>query len=71
MSMELYDSCSKFRFPFKQILSFLCVCVCVCVMFFFLQNGHVGFMLSCYDAQLCYDSRTDTFQARYENIFVN
>ena len=22
-------------------------------------------MLSCYDAELCYDSRTDTFQARY------
>ncbi|XP_057484278.1 F-box protein At2g26850-like isoform X1 [Actinidia eriantha] len=30
-----------------------------------LQNGHVGFMLSCYDAELCYNSRTDTFQARY------
>lgn len=29
------------------------------------ENGHVGFMLSCYDAQLCYDSYTDTFQARY------
>ncbi|WOG82968.1 hypothetical protein DCAR_0102141 [Daucus carota subsp. sativus] len=29
------------------------------------ENGHVGFMLSCYDAELCYDSRTDTFQARY------
>ncbi|KAG2687382.1 hypothetical protein I3760_09G048600 [Carya illinoinensis] len=29
------------------------------------ENGHVGFMLSCYDAQLRYDSRTDTFQARY------
>ncbi|KAF7819133.1 F-box protein [Senna tora] len=29
------------------------------------ENGHAGFMLSCYDAQLCYDSRTDTFQARY------
>lgn len=22
-------------------------------------------MLSCYDAELCYDSRTDAFQARY------
>ncbi|XP_027350698.1 F-box protein At2g26850-like isoform X1 [Abrus precatorius] len=29
------------------------------------ENGHAGFMLSCYDAQLCYDSRTDTFLARY------
>ncbi|XP_060668976.1 F-box protein At2g32560 isoform X2 [Ziziphus jujuba] len=29
------------------------------------ENGHVGFMLSCYDALLSYDSQTDTFQARY------
>ncbi|XP_022995101.1 F-box protein At2g32560-like [Cucurbita maxima] len=29
------------------------------------ENGHVGFMLSCYDAKLCYDPHTDTFQARY------
>ncbi|EOY08845.1 F-box family protein isoform 2 [Theobroma cacao] len=29
------------------------------------ENGHAGFMLSCYDAKLCYDSKTDTFQARY------
>ncbi|KAB1222186.1 hypothetical protein CJ030_MR2G023449 [Morella rubra] len=29
------------------------------------ENGHVGFMLSCYDAQLSYDSPTDTFRARY------
>ncbi|KAG7010303.1 F-box protein [Cucurbita argyrosperma subsp. argyrosperma] len=29
------------------------------------ENGHVGFMLSCYDAELCYDPRSDTFQARY------
>ncbi|CAL5425481.1 unnamed protein product [Camellia sinensis] len=29
------------------------------------ENGHVGFMLSCYDAELCYDPHTDTFQARY------
>ncbi|KAK6138291.1 hypothetical protein DH2020_027982 [Rehmannia glutinosa] len=28
-------------------------------------NGHVGFMLSCYDAVLSYDRRTDTFLARY------
>lgn len=32
---------------------------------FLFQNGHAGFMLSCYDAQLCYDSRSDTFLARY------
>ncbi|KAL5811988.1 hypothetical protein ACOSQ3_026938 [Xanthoceras sorbifolium] len=29
------------------------------------ENGNIGFMLSCYDAQLNYDSRTDTFLARY------
>uniref|UniRef100_A0A1D1Z4F8 F-box protein At2g32560 n=1 Tax=Anthurium amnicola TaxID=1678845 RepID=A0A1D1Z4F8_9ARAE len=29
------------------------------------ENGHVGFMLSCYDAELSYDRRTDTFHARY------
>lgn len=29
------------------------------------ENGNVGFMLSCYDADLCYDSTTDTFKARY------
>ncbi|ONK78521.1 uncharacterized protein A4U43_C02F19650 [Asparagus officinalis] len=29
------------------------------------ENGHVGFMLSCYDAELSYDSHTDTFKARY------
>ncbi|KAL2320649.1 hypothetical protein Fmac_029618 [Flemingia macrophylla] len=29
------------------------------------ENGHAGFMLSCYDAQLCYDIRSDTFVARY------
>ncbi|KAG8371029.1 hypothetical protein BUALT_Bualt13G0044500 [Buddleja alternifolia] len=29
------------------------------------ENGHVGFMLSCYDAELSYDRKTDTFQARY------
>ncbi|TKY57124.1 F-box protein [Spatholobus suberectus] len=29
------------------------------------ENGHVGFMLSCYDAELSYDPHTDTFQARY------
>ncbi|XP_077243641.1 F-box protein At2g32560-like [Tasmannia lanceolata] len=29
------------------------------------ENGHVGFMLSCYDAELSYDWRKDTFLARY------
>ncbi|XP_073040561.1 F-box protein At2g32560-like [Primulina eburnea] len=29
------------------------------------ENGHVGFVLSCYDAELSYDQQTDTFQARY------
>lgn len=29
------------------------------------ENGHVGFMLSCYDAELSYDCGTDTFHARY------
>jgi len=29
------------------------------------ENGHVGFVLSCYDAELSYDRRSDTFQARY------
>lgn len=29
------------------------------------ENGHVGFLLSCYDAELCYDRQTDTFKARY------
>ncbi|KAJ0978974.1 hypothetical protein J5N97_014448 [Dioscorea zingiberensis] len=29
------------------------------------EHGHVGFMLSCYDAQVRYDCNTDTFEARY------
>lgn len=29
------------------------------------EHGHVGFMLSCYDAKLSYDKQTDTFHARY------
>uniref|UniRef100_A0A0A9G2Q6 F-box domain-containing protein n=1 Tax=Arundo donax TaxID=35708 RepID=A0A0A9G2Q6_ARUDO len=29
------------------------------------EDGHVGFVLSCYDAPLRYDRRTDTFTARY------
>ncbi|KAG6506610.1 hypothetical protein ZIOFF_031937 [Zingiber officinale] len=30
-----------------------------------LQHGHLGFMLSCYDAEVSYNGRTDTFLARY------
>ncbi|CAL0315836.1 unnamed protein product [Lupinus luteus] len=29
------------------------------------EDGHAGFMLSCYDAELSYDPHTDTFRARY------
>ncbi|CAA7028771.1 unnamed protein product [Microthlaspi erraticum] len=29
------------------------------------ENGHVGFMMSCYDAKVRYDCKSDTFQARY------
>ncbi|XP_010922076.1 F-box protein At2g32560 [Elaeis guineensis] len=29
------------------------------------ENGHVGFLLSCYDAELSYDRHADTFYARY------
>ncbi|XP_016484983.1 F-box protein At2g26850-like isoform X1 [Nicotiana tabacum] len=29
------------------------------------QNGHVGFTLSCYDAEVSYDCNTNTFRARY------
>nr|GMD39877.1 F-box protein At2g26850-like isoform X1 [Ipomoea batatas] len=29
------------------------------------QNGNVGFMLSCYDAEVSYDSSSDLFWARY------
>ncbi|RWR79749.1 F-box-like protein isoform X1 [Cinnamomum micranthum f. kanehirae] len=29
------------------------------------EHGHVGFMLSCYDAELSYDCHSDTFHARY------
>ncbi|XP_057983598.1 F-box protein At2g32560-like [Malania oleifera] len=29
------------------------------------ESGHVGFLLSCYDADLSYDFCTDTFRARY------
>lgn len=29
------------------------------------ENGHFGFLLSCYDAKISYDSSTDTFRARF------
>ncbi|CAL4957155.1 unnamed protein product [Urochloa decumbens] len=29
------------------------------------EHGHVGFMMSCYDAELSYDFHTDSFRARY------
>ncbi|XP_057801042.1 F-box protein At2g32560-like isoform X2 [Salvia miltiorrhiza] len=29
------------------------------------ENGHVGFMLSCYDAMVSYDRRSESFNARY------
>lgn len=29
------------------------------------EHGHVGFLLSCYDAEVSYDRKTDTFKARY------
>ncbi|KAH9620499.1 hypothetical protein KSS87_012786 [Heliosperma pusillum] len=29
------------------------------------ENGHDGFMLSCYDAKISYNLKTDSFQARY------
>ncbi|KAK4786430.1 hypothetical protein SAY86_003119 [Trapa natans] len=50
MSWYLALETGKFRFP-AQVYN--------------REYGHVGFMLSCYDAQLSYDSQTDTFQARY------
>ncbi|GAB4827344.1 hypothetical protein Ancab_034231 [Ancistrocladus abbreviatus] len=33
------------------------------------ENGHARFMLSCYVAELCYNSRTNTFQARYLQLW--
>ncbi|KAF9595777.1 hypothetical protein IFM89_004179 [Coptis chinensis] len=36
---------------------------------FSFQNGHVQYMLSCYDAELRYDCFTDTFQARYPSHY--
>ncbi|KAG6474299.1 hypothetical protein ZIOFF_068225 [Zingiber officinale] len=30
------------------------------------QHGHLGFMLSCYDAEVSYDGRTDIFLARHK-----
>ncbi|EXC34976.1 F-box protein [Morus notabilis] len=32
---------------------------------YYRQNGYTGVMLLCYDAQISYDSRTNTFRARY------
>ncbi|XP_071721122.1 F-box protein At2g26850-like [Rutidosis leptorrhynchoides] len=29
------------------------------------ENGNIGFLLSCYDAKVSYDSQTDCFKARY------
>eukprot|EP00250_Pteridium_aquilinum_P012263 c20608_g1_i1 orf=298-1392(-) len=29
------------------------------------EHGHVGFLLSCYDAELSYDRKSNTFKARY------
>ncbi|XP_057822664.2 F-box protein At2g26850 [Cryptomeria japonica] len=29
------------------------------------EHGHVGFMLSCYDAEVSYNRQTNTFHARY------
>ncbi|KAJ0713838.1 putative F-box domain-containing protein [Helianthus annuus] len=29
------------------------------------ENGNIGFLLSCYDAKVSYDSHTDSFKARY------
>ncbi|KAI4325611.1 hypothetical protein MLD38_030993 [Melastoma candidum] len=31
------------------------------------ENGHSGFMLSCYGAHICYDSLTEKFRARYSS----
>uniref|UniRef100_A0A8R7PSA9 F-box domain-containing protein n=1 Tax=Triticum urartu TaxID=4572 RepID=A0A8R7PSA9_TRIUA len=50
MSWYLHLESSKFWFP-AQVYN--------------REHGHVGFMMSCYDAELSYDFRTDTFHARY------
>ncbi|GMH13040.1 hypothetical protein Nepgr_014881 [Nepenthes gracilis] len=50
MSWYLALDTGRFRFP-AQVFN--------------RENGQVGFMLSCYDAELTYDPQTDTFQARY------
>ncbi|XP_078438442.1 F-box protein At2g32560-like [Wolffia australiana] len=39
--------------------------LCFPAQIFNRENGHPGFMLSCYDAEVSYDSVTDTFMARY------
>lgn len=54
----------KFSF-FPSILAYIYDC-------FEVQNGHVGFMLSCYDAHLSYGSNTDDFVARFgSTLFFN
>ncbi|KAG9147570.1 hypothetical protein Leryth_007364 [Lithospermum erythrorhizon] len=35
-----------------------------------MANGHVGFMLSCYDAEVFYDCHTNTFTARFHGRLV-
>ncbi|KAI3804130.1 hypothetical protein L1987_32301 [Smallanthus sonchifolius] len=32
------------------------------------ENGNIGFLLSCYDAKVSYDSHTDSFKARYASL---
>ncbi|KAG6479315.1 hypothetical protein ZIOFF_062778 [Zingiber officinale] len=48
--------------PGREEALFLLIecCGLVCMV-----HGHLGFMLSCYDAEVSYDGRTDTFLARY------
>ncbi|RRT83703.1 hypothetical protein B296_00016925 [Ensete ventricosum] len=65
--MSWYQSLEsgKFWFPaqvYNRELKLLRVCDAS------LQHGHVGFMLSCYDAAVRYDCQTDTFHARYPEI---
>ncbi|TYI64993.1 hypothetical protein E1A91_D09G126700v1 [Gossypium mustelinum] len=64
------DDCSKqSSLPRESIMSWFLALetgrFCFPAQVYNRENGHVGFMLSCYDAELCYDQRTDTFQARY------
>lgn len=50
MAWYLSLECGKFWFP-AQVYN--------------RENGHDGFVLSCYDAELSYNCKSDTFQARY------